>query len=249
MIAGILILGIVGGLPSPMVNGHSHNDYLQTRPLWAALEAGMCSIEADVFLIDGELRVGHDLEAAKKGPSLYLAYILPLVELEKVGGRLGKGWPEVTLLVDIKADGDAVFSVLGQIVSQFPGTFSTDEDVRAVRIVVSGDRPVAQILGNRTGWLALDGRRDDLGKGISVRRMPLVSEDWGWVGYNRNVDLPALNFDKAKGFADSIRAEGRKSRFWGVPDRADFWGLMEKIGVDWLNTDRPAALREWVLKK
>jgi hypothetical protein len=248
---GLLILGLMQGvdLPSPVIDGHSHNDYLRARPLWEALEAGMCSIEADVFLIDGELRVGHNLEAAKKGPTLYRSYLMPLVELEKVNGRLGKEWPEVTLLVDVKANGAAVCENLERMVARFPGTFSTDDDVRAVQVVVSGDRPIEMILGSRTGWLALDGRRENLGKGIPVRRMPLVSEDWGWVGYNKNVELPDTNFEKAKGFADSIRAEGRKSRFWGVPDRADFWGLMGKIGVDWLNTDRPAALREWDLKK
>ncbi len=251
MMVGLIVLGLLQSisLPNPVVNGHSHNDYLRARPLMEALEAGMCSIEADVFLIDGELRVGHELETAKKGPTLYQSYIAPLVEREKVGGRLGKDWPEVTLLVDVKADGVAVCEKLEEMVAQFPGTFSTDDSVSAVRVVVSGDRPVDMILGSDEGWLALDGRRDDLGKGISVRRMPLVSIDWGWVGYNKNVDLPAVNFEKAKGFADAVRSEGRKSRFWGVPDRADFWGLMGKLGVDWLNTDRPAALREWTLKK
>lgn len=242
-----LILGLLVGvdLPSPVVRGHSHNDYLRKQPLTEALEAGMCSIEADVFLVDRVLKVGHDLESAKAGGTLEALYLDPLAERELVNGKLGKDWPEVTLLVDIKADGAAVFPVLEGLVRSRSRVFSSDEAVRAVRVVVSGDRPVELILGSSVGWLALDGRRDDLGRGISVRRMPLVSESWSWVGWNKNVELPAENFSKGKGFADAVRAEGRKSRFWGVPDRADFWGLMGELGVDWLNTDRPGALRKW----
>lgn len=246
---GLLILGLMANLPSPVVRGHSHNDYAQSKPLWGALEAGMCSIEADVFLIDGELRVGHERADAAKGGTLGDIYLKPLADLMKVDGKLAKDWPEVTLLVDIKEEGERVYPLLVRQVSAHPETFSTDSAIRAVRVVVSGDRPVDLILKDPTGWLALDGRRDDLGKGISVRRMPLVSEAWSWVGYNKNVELPPENFNKAKGFADSVRSEGRKSRFWGVPDRADFWGLMDKVGVDWLNTDHPDALRAWTLKK
>lgn len=242
------ILGLMAALPSPVVRGHSHNDYAQARPLFGALEAGMCSIEADVFLIDGELRVGHSQEEAQKNKTLGEMYLRPLAALPKVGGRLGQGWPEVTLLVDIKAQGELVYPVLLKQVSAYPETFSTDRTVRAVRVVVSGDRPVDSILNAKEGWLALDGRRENLGQGISPRRMPLVSESWSWVGYNKNIELPAENWDRAKGFAESVAKDARKCRFWGVPDRPDYWSLMDRLGVDWLNTDRPDALRKWSLK-
>ncbi|MCS6919603.1 MAG: hypothetical protein NZM28_07520, partial [Fimbriimonadales bacterium] len=39
---------------------HSHNDYWRKRPLQDALECGFCSVEADIFLVDGKLLVGHD---------------------------------------------------------------------------------------------------------------------------------------------------------------------------------------------
>lgn len=246
VLVSLILLGQVGLLPSPVVRGHSHNDYWRQRPLVEALEAGMCSIEADVFLVDGVLKVGHDLAEAKAGKSLAELYLDPLAQRELVGGRLGDGWPEVTLLVDVKADGERVFVVLEEMVRKRANVFSTDNDLRAVRVVVSGDRAVDLILGADEGWLALDGRRGDLGKGISSRRMPLVSESWSWVGWNKNVDLPEENLVKARGFADSVRREGRTSRFWGVPDRPDFWGLMGRLGVDWINTDRPGELRRWV---
>lgn len=205
----------------------------------------MCSIEADIFLIDGELRVGHSRVEAEKGKTLDEMYLDPLAKWPLVDGRLGKGWPEVTLLVDIKEKGAEIFPILEQKIAARPSIFSEDAHVRAVRVVVSGDRPVAMILGSKVGWLGLDGRRGDLGKGIPVRRMPLVSESWSYVGWNKSVELPEENLLRALNFTKSVFAEGRKSRFWGVPDRADYWMLMKRLAVDWVNTDRPGALRAW----
>ena len=51
---------------TPLTNAHAHNDYEHTRPLFDALDQGFNSVEADVFLVDGKLLVGHtafDLEA------------------------------------------------------------------------------------------------------------------------------------------------------------------------------------------
>jgi len=43
----------------PLARAHSHNDYQQERPLEMALEAGFCSMEADIYLIKQELVLGH----------------------------------------------------------------------------------------------------------------------------------------------------------------------------------------------
>lgn len=41
---------------------HSHNDYVQDVPFWKAISAGVSSVEADVFLMDGKLMVTHEKE-------------------------------------------------------------------------------------------------------------------------------------------------------------------------------------------
>ena len=46
---------------TPLARAHAHNDYEHTRPLQDALDHGFTSVEADVWLVDGELRVVHDL--------------------------------------------------------------------------------------------------------------------------------------------------------------------------------------------
>lgn len=57
---------------------HSHNDYAQKRPFWGAYEAGADSIEADVFLVDGELLVAHSRKDLKKENTLRRLYLEPL---------------------------------------------------------------------------------------------------------------------------------------------------------------------------
>ena len=53
--------------PTPLVHAHAHNDYEHKRPLFDALEQGFCSVEADVWLVEGKLLVAH--EAASQGSS------------------------------------------------------------------------------------------------------------------------------------------------------------------------------------
>ncbi|VXC12011.1 exported hypothetical protein [Arthrobacter sp. 9AX] len=70
--------------PAPVVVGQplagtdAHNDYEHDRPLFDALEHGFTSVEADVWLVDGELRVAHDLADAKQGVTLESLYLDPL---------------------------------------------------------------------------------------------------------------------------------------------------------------------------
>ncbi len=42
------------GAPVIQPRAHSHNDYLHRRPLLDALALGFCSVEADIYLVDGE---------------------------------------------------------------------------------------------------------------------------------------------------------------------------------------------------
>ena len=81
--------------PTPVVVGqplgqaHAHNDYEHDRPLFDALEHGFTSVEADVWLVDGELLVAHDREYVQPGvtlESLYL-YLDPLQDLVRGQGH------------------------------------------------------------------------------------------------------------------------------------------------------------------
>ena len=48
--------------PTPLIHAHAHDDYEHTRPLLDALDHGFCSVEADIYLVDGKLLVHAMIE-------------------------------------------------------------------------------------------------------------------------------------------------------------------------------------------
>src|SRR6266513_381993 len=64
--------------PAPLLHAHAHNDYEHSRPLFDALDHGFCSVEADIYLVDGQLLVAHDREKVSATRSLQALYLEPL---------------------------------------------------------------------------------------------------------------------------------------------------------------------------
>ena len=101
----------------PLAKAHSHNDYLQARPLSEALAEGFCSVEADVFFEDGDLFIGHAIPSAETLEELYLKPLvqratkapatasgsITLQPIYPSSRLLGiQGCEQLTLLVDLK---------------------------------------------------------------------------------------------------------------------------------------------------
>lgn len=67
-----------GIMPIPC---HSHNDYWRRVPLYSAISAGCISVEADIWLFDGELYVGHSIPSLTPNRTLDSLYINPLLNI------------------------------------------------------------------------------------------------------------------------------------------------------------------------
>ena len=103
---------------------HSHNDYWRRVPLFDALAAGCTGVEADVWLENDDLLVGHSRQSLTPSRTLRSLYINPLIDILKRQNpnpnsafnatRNGvfdtKPSVSLTLLVDIKSDGAATFA-------------------------------------------------------------------------------------------------------------------------------------------
>lgn len=63
-------------LPIPC---HSHNDYWRTVPLYSAIEVGCIGVEADVWLFDKQLYVGHSIPSLTPNRTFDSLYINPLL--------------------------------------------------------------------------------------------------------------------------------------------------------------------------
>ena len=66
---------------TPLIHAHAHNDYEHDRPLLDALEHGFTSIEADVFLVEEQLLVAHNLIDVSRERTLEKLYLQPLQQL------------------------------------------------------------------------------------------------------------------------------------------------------------------------
>lgn len=240
----------------PLAKAHAHNDYEHTRPLFDALEHGFTSVEADVWLVDGELYLGHD------GPDLSRTlrsfYLEPLDRLARLGN--GRTFPRrktpIQLLIDIKSDGDAAWPVVQQQLSQYPKLMTHwvrgRRRDRAVTAVLSGN------LAQRTSevavrWAGFDGRlTSPLPAGANSEQLPLLSDNWTklftWQGFG---PMPAAERTKLHRIVSDAHAGGYRVRFWATPDlalpnREALWSELVAAGVDHINTDDLAGLRSFL---
>ncbi|KAI9824520.1 MAG: hypothetical protein M1826_007310 [Phylliscum demangeonii] len=75
---------------------HSHNDYWRDVPFYSALAVGAISIEADVWLYNETLYVGHEpaaLTAERTFQSLYIDPILDTLQRQNPQTEFNKGLP------------------------------------------------------------------------------------------------------------------------------------------------------------
>src|SRR5881275_1824949 len=103
-------------------NAHSHNDYEQARPFYAAYEAGFGSMEADIFLVNDELLVAHEQKELPRHRTLDSMYLQPLqAALQKNGGHpYNNSTHPLQLLIDIKTDSIGTVNKLLQVLQKYP---------------------------------------------------------------------------------------------------------------------------------
>lgn len=246
------------GLAEPLAQAHAHNDYEHDRPLFDALAHGFTSVEADVWAVGDELRVAHDFWELDPDRTLRSLYLDPL--REAVAGHSGvyPGWKgQFQLLVDIKSDGPRTWKLLEQRLAEYTDMLArySDRTVRpgAIQVVVSGNRPFDEMAGATERRSFYDGRSGDLGRDLGADLMPLVSENWtNAFDWNGDGPMPAAERERLHRMVAQAHDAGQRVRFWGTPDepgrqRTAVWTELRDAGVDHINTDDLAGLREFLL--
>jgi hypothetical protein len=230
---------------------HAHNDYLHQRPLLDAMEQGFASVEADIFLIEGELFVAHTFAEVDKSKTLRNSYLDPLRQIvERNKGRVYPGVKHpLVLLVDIKTEAKKTFAELHRQLTAYRSILVEVQEggkpsEGAVQVIVSGNRPFRDIEEASPRLVAIDGRLSDLGLDRSKSLYPLISDHWNshfrWRGVG---EISDEELKKLRTIVQSTHEEGRRLRFWAIPDRVEVWKLLHREKVDLINTDRLLDLR------
>lgn len=238
--------------PTPLPRAHAHNDYEHTRPLLDALDHGFCSVEADIYLVDGKLLVAHDRIKVKPERTLQALYLDPLrSRCRQNDGRVHPGGPVVTLLIDIKSEADATYAALREVLEQYSDILSrftaTGVEAKGVTVILSGNRPRQTLSQESVRFCALDGRLPDLAGSESANLIPLVSDNWTGAFKWRGVGaFPEEEKMKLKQIVQKAHSQGRTVRFWATPDRLEVWKELHAAGVDLINTDDLAGLQKFL---
>lgn len=239
MLALVLAGAVLSVESAPLPHAHAHNDYEHPRPFFDATERGFLSLEADVFLVDGALWVAHERAHLKPERTLRSLYLEPLAR------RHQAGIAELTLMVDIKADGPAATARLKEELKPYAAMISRPGHQGSVHVVVSGAGDREFIRRDAERWLRLDGRPGDLERPAEPW-IAWVSDAWprhfSWYGEG---EFPAGQSAKLRGMVEAAHARGYRLRFWLTPERPTVWRVLREHRVDLIGTDQLSHLKSF----
>ncbi|RYZ54384.1 MAG: alkaline phosphatase, partial [Chitinophagaceae bacterium] len=221
-------------------NAHAHNDYENDHPFWGAYKSGFGSIEADVFLHNGQLVVAHDSAQLSRLWTLDSLYLRPIEQCLQANG--GSIYPDSTkslqVMVDIKSEAGPTLQILVQAIKAFPSL----RGAKTLKFVISGNRPLPSAFPSYPCWILFDGEMQKSYTPEEWKRIEMVSGNFkkisGWNGKGRMVEKERTAL---KNLVAATHARGKKIRFWNTPDNLNTWYTFLDEGVDYLNTDRIPA--------
>lgn len=208
---------------------HSHNDYWRQVPLYSAICAGCISVEADVWLVDRELYVGHTTSSLTRNSTLTALYIDPLMdilakqnpttEFHSMGNTSRNGIfdtdpsQSLTLLIDFKTEGPATWPYVMEAIeplrsanylSHWNGSCVLQGPVV---VVGTGNAPFGHVISNTSNPhkdifldAPLDELRAEISNGNSSRPTDNPTAQIDRITYNsQNSYFASVAFGKAIG--------------------------------------------------
>lgn len=215
----------------------AHNDYQKPKPFEEAYESKAEYIEADVFLVSGELMVAHEEKEIVAARTLENLYLLPLSQ--KVAANGGFAYPQhsrsLTLMIDLKTEGAASVAKLVEQLAKYPNLMSC----RNLSITVSGNMPDPVLWKDIPKIISFDGRPKIQYTPEQLKRVRLFSDSFAnystWRGEGA---VPEHDAERLKVYITYARGYSKPVRFWGAPDGPNAWKTLMALGVDVINTDK-----------
>ncbi|GAB3258358.1 hypothetical protein GCM10027347_21590 [Larkinella harenae] len=225
---------------------HSHNDYEKPEPLTAAIRHRAGSIEADVYLVDGKLLVAHDKSQTRPGRTLDSLYLKPIAALfgqhknrYSAGSVSDDRKYTFQLLIDVKDNGVEAIKELEKAVAPYRTCFDRNMNPMAIQLVISGNRPPIANWIDYPPYILFDGRPSELYDDETIKHVALFSDAFqSYSRWNGEGELSDRDRETLKRFIKRAHNQDKPIRFWGAPDNPNAWKQLDKIGVDFINTDK-----------
>jgi len=218
-----LPLPTLGQKPAmPLEQGHSHNDYWRSKPLTDALLRGFKSVEADVFLMNGALLVGHSANELQPEVTLESLYLAPLrVHMQK-NKKLYRRPGILYLYIDFKTEGKATYEQLVPVLLKYEEMLLTpraENKKQGVQVILTGNYPRELVLNDAHRLVYLDGKVEELGSTLQAEYFPVVSGNWAsffkWRGQG---EMPAAEAALLNKWNKIAKQNGQKIRFWNIAE-------------------------------
>lgn len=218
---------------------HSHNDYLQEIPLLGALNAGAKSIEIDIFLQNDSLFVAHSKREIQNKNTLKNLYILPL----KTYLSENKTRHDFHLMIDIKSEPVSTLGAIQKTLKKYPHIFSKD----GIQVIISGNRPKAESYSSYVEFIWFDARSPAEINGIGGDKIKMISQNLSrFTKWRGEGTIPAKEKTELLEFINQSHKTNRPIRLWNSGDNKKMYKFLCSIGVDYINTDNPKSLREFI---
>lgn len=221
---------------------HSHNDYARRAPFWQAYSQQAYSIEADLFLHDGQLLVGHEVEDLAPDMSFERLYVEPLRTLfARHGGRAYKDSDRrLQLMVELKSETEPTLRAVAELLGRTPEVFDPATNPEAVRVVVTGRVPAPADFAKYPRWISFDGVWDGAYTPEQLERVALVSADFrDFSQWNGKGSIIPAELREVERVIDRAHDWGKPIRFWNAPEGTTVYYTFYDLGIDYINTDRP----------
>jgi len=241
----LLLAAGSAGAPPPLLPAYAHNDYANERPLQDAIELGFRGVEVDYFVIDGELRVGHEIDETAAGRTIESLYLEPL------RAYLGDGAPHYEnqpfiLNIESKREGMETYDALHKLLSRYEEILTTVRDgvehPGPVQVILVGwYPPLAYLRDQPVRYAAVQILFDDLPSDHAqypAHLVRLISQNYNakLLARGRGPVSPRLRGRFHDVAAAAHTVPGRLARVYNVPTRASAYSAILDTGVDLIGT-------------
>lgn len=246
---------------------HSHNDYWRDVPFYTALSVGAISIEADVWLYNGTLHVGHEqgaLTSARTFESLYINPILDVLKRQNPANstylttpsRNGvfdtSGGQTLYLFVDVKTDGPSTWPTVVKALDPLRKlnylsiANATSFIPGPVTVIGTGNTPLNQVQPVTPRDYFYDAPIPTLNttfSNITALVSPIASTDFAAnFGPVLGTSLNDTQLALLRSQVQVAHAKGIMLRYWDQPGwplstRDGLWRQLTAEGVDLINAD------------
>lgn len=226
----------------------AHNDYAGPKPFEASYELGVGFIEADVFLVGGELFVAHSQNEITPSRTLDALYLQPLAN--RIRHNNGWAYPgrfqTLTLMIDLKTDGSSTLPVLIGKLEKYYDIISS----KNLFITVSGSMPDPKEWKKYPLYIWFDGRPAITYTDDQLKRLRLISANFkDYSNWNGKGELSGNDKEKLLSVVNAAHVADLPFRFWATPDFDEAWTKLMELKIDIVNTDHPAELIKFIEKK